>query len=62
VPLRLHQVEYLEKNGLPKDFSQSLVFVNEGLTKLKNRIKELQQVCVSAAKKFHLALTITNIS
>ncbi|KAI8853754.1 hypothetical protein BC829DRAFT_382054 [Chytridium lagenaria] len=43
VPLRLHQVQFLEKNAIPQDLSQSLVFVNDGLMKLRNRIKELQQ-------------------
>ncbi|KAJ3210900.1 Cilia- and flagella-associated protein 44 [Dinochytrium kinnereticum] len=43
VPLRLHQVQFLEKNAIPQDLSQGLVFVNDGLMKLKNRIKELQQ-------------------
>ncbi|KAI9014667.1 hypothetical protein BC832DRAFT_164254 [Gaertneriomyces semiglobifer] len=43
VPLRLHQIQYLEKGLLPADLSQALVFVGEGLTKLKNRIRELQQ-------------------
>ncbi|KAJ3417018.1 Cilia- and flagella-associated protein 44 [Chytridiales sp. JEL 0842] len=62
VPLRLHQVENLERNALPKDLSQSLVFVNEGLHKLKNRIKELQQEKLDIRKqhkelkKMHVAL------
>ncbi|TPX71174.1 hypothetical protein SpCBS45565_g01378 [Spizellomyces sp. 'palustris'] len=43
VPLRLHQMQYLERNTLPTDLSPALVFVNEGLSKLRNRIKELQQ-------------------
>ncbi|KAJ3195546.1 Cilia- and flagella-associated protein 44 [Irineochytrium annulatum] len=43
VPLRLHQIQYLEKNAMPSDMSPSLVFVNDGLFKLRNRIKELQQ-------------------
>jgi hypothetical protein len=47
VPLRLHQIQWVENRALPADLSPSLVFVNEGLQKLKNRIKELQQV------KFH---------
>ncbi|KAJ3035172.1 Cilia- and flagella-associated protein 44, partial [Rhizophlyctis rosea] len=43
VPLRLHQIQYLERNALPTNLSPSLVFVNDGLSKLRNRIKELQQ-------------------
>ncbi|KAJ1559074.1 Cilia- and flagella-associated protein 44, partial [Nowakowskiella sp. JEL0078] len=43
VPLRIHQLQYLEKSSLPLDLSAALVFVNEGLFKLKSRIKELQQ-------------------
>ncbi|RKO93288.1 hypothetical protein BDK51DRAFT_14775, partial [Blyttiomyces helicus] len=43
VPLRLHQIQYLERNALPSDLSLSLVFVNDGLAKLRNRIKQLQQ-------------------
>ncbi|KAI9094906.1 hypothetical protein DFS34DRAFT_227574 [Phlyctochytrium arcticum] len=43
IPLRLHQMQYLDKGALPSDLSPALVFVNEGLLKLRNRIKELQQ-------------------
>ncbi|KAI8915149.1 hypothetical protein DFJ77DRAFT_430281 [Powellomyces hirtus] len=43
VPLRLHQLQYLEKQSLPADLSGALVFMNQGLAKLRRRIKELQQ-------------------
>ncbi|KAJ3045333.1 Cilia- and flagella-associated protein 44 [Rhizophlyctis rosea] len=43
VPLRLHQIQYLERNALPANLAPALVFVNDGLVKLRNRIKELQQ-------------------
>ncbi|KAJ3086753.1 Cilia- and flagella-associated protein 44 [Quaeritorhiza haematococci] len=43
VSLRLHQLQYLEKNALPSNLSQALVFVGQTLVKLRNRIKELQQ-------------------
>ncbi len=44
VPLRLHQIQNLVKNQIPSDFSSSLVFSNDGLIKLKARIKEIEQV------------------
>ncbi|KAJ3162408.1 Cilia- and flagella-associated protein 44 [Geranomyces michiganensis] len=43
VPLRLHQLQYLEKGALPSDLSGALVFMNQGLVRLRRRIKELQQ-------------------
>ncbi|KAJ3173567.1 Cilia- and flagella-associated protein 44 [Geranomyces variabilis] len=43
VPLRLHQLQYLEKGALPTDLSGALIFMNEGLVRLRRRIKELQQ-------------------
>lgn len=43
VPLRLHQIQFLERNALPTNLAPALVFVNEGLVKLRSRIKELQQ-------------------
>ncbi|KAI8619969.1 hypothetical protein BC830DRAFT_1059801, partial [Chytriomyces sp. MP71] len=62
VPLRLHQIQYLEDNVLPQDLSQALIFVNSGLHKLKNRIKELQQEKLDIRKnhkelkKMHVSL------
>ncbi|KAJ3110144.1 Cilia- and flagella-associated protein 44 [Phlyctochytrium bullatum] len=62
VPLRLSQVQYLEKNAIPNNLSQALVFVNDGLIKLKSRIKELQQEKADIRKqhkelrKMHVAL------
>ncbi|KAJ3125750.1 Cilia- and flagella-associated protein 44 [Physocladia obscura] len=62
VPLRLHQIQYLENNALPQNLSQALIFVNNGLYKLKNRIKELQQEKLDIRKnhkelkKMHVAL------
>lgn len=46
VPLRLHQIQNLVKNQIPSDLSSSLVFTNQGLLKLKARIKEIEQVSV----------------
>ncbi|KAJ1567975.1 Cilia- and flagella-associated protein 44 [Cladochytrium tenue] len=43
VPLRLHQVLYLEQGGIPGDLGDALVFSNTGLARLKARIKELGQ-------------------
>ena len=44
VTLRLHQIEYLSsRNTLPGNLSPALVFTNEGLSALKQRIKLLQQ-------------------
>jgi hypothetical protein len=43
VSLRLHQLQYLDDNALPKNSSQALVFTDEGLEKLRTRIRELQQ-------------------
>lgn len=44
VTLHLHQIQFTERGALPADLGPALVFVNEGLLKLRNRIKELQQV------------------
>ena len=44
IPLKMNQILYMERNTLPSDLSEALVFVNDGLGKVKNRIKELQQV------------------
>ncbi|KAJ3023852.1 Cilia- and flagella-associated protein 44 [Thoreauomyces humboldtii] len=43
IPLRLHQLQHLERGALPADLSGALVFMNQGLTRLRSRIKELQQ-------------------
>ncbi|KAJ3297198.1 Cilia- and flagella-associated protein 44 [Borealophlyctis nickersoniae] len=43
IPLRLHQILFLDRTSLPTDLTPALVFVNAGLAKLRNRIKELQQ-------------------
>lgn len=43
VPLRFHQIHFLDNNQVPKDMSPALVFGNHGLSALRNRIKELQQ-------------------
>ncbi|KAJ3102122.1 Cilia- and flagella-associated protein 44 [Phlyctochytrium planicorne] len=61
VPLRLHQVQLLEKNAIPQDLSQALVFVNDGLIKLKSRIKELQQE-KSDIRKQHKELRKMHVS
>ena len=44
IPLRLHQIQYLEKNAIPSQLNKTIVFLNSGLSKLKNRIRELHQV------------------
>ncbi|KAJ3128012.1 Cilia- and flagella-associated protein 44 [Nowakowskiella sp. JEL0407] len=51
VPLRLHQIQHLEKNGLPSNLSSVLIFSNEGLVKLKGRIKEVQQEKIDIRKQ-----------
>ncbi|KAI9333809.1 hypothetical protein BDR26DRAFT_805717, partial [Obelidium mucronatum] len=63
VPLRAHQIQYLdEQEVLPADLSQALIFVNSGLSKLKTRIKELQQEKLDIRKnhkelkKMHVSL------
>ncbi|KAJ3223187.1 Cilia- and flagella-associated protein 44 [Clydaea vesicula] len=61
VPLRLHQLYFLEKNALPADLSSALIFVEDGLRKLKNRIKELHQE-KSDIKKNHKELKKMHIS
>ncbi|KYO22379.1 cilia- and flagella-associated protein 44 isoform A [Alligator mississippiensis] len=42
VPLKLHQVEYLVNGELPSDFCQALVFTNQSLEYLQQRIMVLQ--------------------
>ncbi|XP_064412807.1 cilia- and flagella-associated protein 44 [Latimeria chalumnae] len=42
VPLKLHQVEFLQNGEIPNDLSQALVFPNQALLSLQQRIKELQ--------------------
>ena len=44
IPLRLHQIEYLKDDNVPQDMVNCLVFINSGIVRLKERIKELQQV------------------
>ncbi|KFQ22346.1 hypothetical protein N331_06460, partial [Merops nubicus] len=41
VPLKLHQVEYMDNGELPSDFSQALVFTNQSLEYLQKRLVEL---------------------
>jgi len=41
VTLKMHQMEYLVNGKLPEDLSVGLVFSNDELRRLKNRIKEL---------------------
>lgn len=61
VPLRLHQLQYLEKNSLAADLSSALVFVEDGLRKLKNRIKELHQEKADI-KRSHKGLKKNHVS
>ncbi|OCT93590.1 cilia- and flagella-associated protein 44 [Xenopus laevis] len=42
VPLKLHQVDYLVNGEIPGDLSQALVFTNQSLENLQQRIRELQ--------------------
>ncbi|XP_067402528.1 LOW QUALITY PROTEIN: cilia- and flagella-associated protein 44 [Emydura macquarii macquarii] len=42
VPLKLHQVEYVVNGELPNDLSQTLVFTNQSLEYLQQRIMVLQ--------------------
>ncbi|XP_075762751.1 cilia- and flagella-associated protein 44 isoform X2 [Pelodiscus sinensis] len=42
VPLKLHQVEYMVNGELPNDLSQALVFTNQSLEYLQQRIMVLQ--------------------
>jgi hypothetical protein len=50
VPLRLHQIQYLENGEFNTDLSNALVFVKDGLRKLKNRMKELTQEKIDIKK------------
>ncbi|KAI9208942.1 uncharacterized protein BJ171DRAFT_171848 [Polychytrium aggregatum] len=61
IPLRLHQIQMLEQNAIPTDFSPALVFLGEGLVKLKNRIRELQQE-KNDIKKSHKELKKMHVS
>ncbi|KAJ3347586.1 Cilia- and flagella-associated protein 44 [Entophlyctis luteolus] len=61
VPLRQHQIFFFENNAFPTSLGQALVFVNNGLHKLKNRIKELQQE-KSDIRKSHKELKKMHIS
>jgi hypothetical protein len=44
VPLRFSQIHFFENNAINKDFSPALVFVCNGLSNLRNSIRERQQV------------------
>lgn len=61
VPLRLHQLQYLENNALPADLSSALVFVEDGLRVLKGRIKELHEEKIDI-KKSHWELKKMHVS
>jgi hypothetical protein len=50
VPLRLHQIQYLEEGEFNTDLSNALVFVKDGLRKLKNRMRELTQEKIDIKK------------
>jgi hypothetical protein len=43
VPLKLHQLKYLQDDRLPADISSALIFTTTGMTQLTKRIEELQQ-------------------
>ncbi|XP_060626745.2 cilia- and flagella-associated protein 44 [Anolis sagrei] len=43
VPLKTHQVEYISNGEIPSDVSQALVFTNQSLVNLQQRITILQQ-------------------
>ncbi|KAH0625031.1 hypothetical protein JD844_033049 [Phrynosoma platyrhinos] len=43
VPLKLHQVEYVSNGEIPSDISQALVFTNQSLVNLQQRITVLQE-------------------
>ncbi|ORX54869.1 WD40 repeat-like protein [Piromyces finnis] len=43
VPLKLSQIQYLNGQSIPNDFSAALVFQNQEVKRLKLRIKELHQ-------------------
>nr|KAJ3422153.1 Cilia- and flagella-associated protein 44 [Polyrhizophydium stewartii] len=61
VPLRFHQIQLLERNSIPSDLSSALVFINEGLFKLRSRIRELQQEKADI-KKQHKELRKQHVS
>ncbi|XP_052720233.1 cilia- and flagella-associated protein 44-like isoform X2 [Crassostrea angulata] len=42
VTLKLHQIQYMINGVLPQDLSQTLVFESHGVTRLQQRIKELE--------------------
>ncbi|KAK6486478.1 cilia- and flagella-associated protein 44-like [Huso huso] len=42
VPLRLHQIEFVSNGTVPGDLSSALVFTNQALVSLQQRIQELQ--------------------
>lgn len=51
VPLRFHQLQFLENNSVPKDLASALVFSNSGLDRLKNRMAELQSEKIEIEKQ-----------
>ena len=51
VPLRFTQIQHLEENNVPQDFTQTLVFYNEGLSQLHLRIDELRQEKIDIKKQ-----------
>ena len=51
VPLRFHQIQNLIQKSIPLDLSSSLVFTNEGIVKLQERIKELEQERINVKKQ-----------
>lgn len=42
VTLKLHQIQYMINGVLPQDLGQTLVFESNGVTRLQQRIKELE--------------------
>ena len=61
VPLRFHQIQYLNNEKIPRDLTSSLVFHNDGLSQLKRRIKELHQE-KNDIKKQHRELKKLHVS
>ncbi|XP_006522026.1 cilia- and flagella-associated protein 44 isoform X2 [Mus musculus] len=43
IPLKLHQIEYMEFGEVPEDLSGTLVFSNHSLDRLQERIVQLQE-------------------
>ncbi|KAJ6662253.1 hypothetical protein lerEdw1_012416 [Lerista edwardsae] len=55
VPLKLHQVEYISNGEIPSDLSQALVFTNQSLVTLQNRIIMQQHEKVEQRKLYKQA-------